>query len=110
AIVVVSDAQKDMTALQVKMLGTSIEILEYTNTTTTTIIKVMNNGREPIHDYKNMDIFILHQNGWERFTGDNNNITPRAWNPGKVIEIYIPYGDIPESVKIVTSNSITAIL
>ncbi len=115
-IEVVSSAQKDMTQLQVEMLGTSIEILEYSNTTTDAIIYTRNTGKEPIRDYQHMDVYILNQTGWTQFhynTGPNSwihNLTG-TWNPGKDLRIIAtPFGEPPVAVKIVTPNGVSALL
>ncbi len=102
-------AQKDMTAIQVKMLGTSLEITEATNAS----ITVDNNGNEPIRDFEDMDIYIRLTEGgaWTlyRFSTDWSIIPSTQLDPGEEAIISLNTGlTSPSNVKIVTPNGVPA--
>ena len=123
---VVTTAQKDMTAVQVKMLGTSIRI-ENTSVyqdgdTRVVIIFLDNTGNEPILDYSKIDVYVSFDdevvlyrynignsiNSWNK---ENYGIIyPSQWDPGEKIKINVFYSleKAPIHVKIVTNNGITA--
>ncbi len=114
---VVSSAQKDMTQLQVEMLGTSIDILEKPNATQNPIrVLIENNGREPIRDYSHMDIYLEFETDcskipyYEGVGGDYwYSDTLSQWDPGEVRNLTVYYsGGTPKAVQIVTANGITA--
>lgn len=113
---VVSSAQKDMTQLQVKMLGTSINIREIPNATSPMRIIVENNGREPIRDYSHMDIYLEYENDCSRipyYWGGGGDYwysdSLSQWDPGEVRNLTITFsGGTPKAVQIVTANGITA--
>jgi len=128
AIAVVSDAQKDMTALQVKMLGTSMEINSSTIPNDSNVtIQILNNGRESIRDFKYMEIYLYDSSqGWSFFSYSTpppppstghwtresitpDNVYPNQWDPGELLTIIVSYSGIaPNYAKIVTSNGIIA--
>jgi len=98
-------AQKDMTAIQVEMLGTSLEITEATNNN----ITVTNTGSEPIRDFEHLDIYIYQNGGWTLFrtTSAGWSVDNTYMNPGK--SVVITHGiESPYEVKIVTPNGISA--
>lgn len=122
---VVSTAQKDMTEIQVKMLGTSMEIQYVTIDNTTATIQVLNNGREPIRDLKYMDIYLYDDStrAWSLFNSWSLSWTytitpdityPGQWDPGELLTVRVSYSAAipgPEGIKytkIVTSNGIPA--
>jgi len=105
----VVEAQKDMTAIQVKMLGTSLEITEATNAS----ITVNNNGNEPIRDFEDMDIYIRLTGGgaWTlyRYSTDWSIIPGNQLDPGEEAVISLSTGATsPWNVKIVTPNGVPA--
>ncbi|MDD1715783.1 MAG: hypothetical protein LUQ01_02190 [Methanolinea sp.] len=111
---VVASAQKDMTQLQVKMLGTSIDF-EVINATSPMHILAENTGREPIRDYSHMDVYIEYETDCARIPywgsgGDywySDSIS--QWDPGEVRNLSVTYsGGTPKAVQIVTANGITA--
>lgn len=128
AIAVVSDAQKDMTALHVKMLGTSMEINSSTTPNDSNVtIQILNNGRESIRDFKYMEIYLYDSSqGWSFFSLSTppssrstghwtiESITPdnvyrNQWDPGELLTITVSYSGIaPNYAKIVTGNGIIA--
>jgi flagellar protein FlaF len=99
----VVEAQKDMTAIQVKMLGTSLEI-EATNNT----IILTNTGSEPIRDFKNLDIYIYKNGEWilYRTTSTGWSANNTYISPGKSIAISHNI-ESPYEVKVVTPNGIS---
>jgi len=124
---VVTTAQKDMTDLQVKMLGTSMEVLSNTSGTSPVYFEIQNIGREPIRDFEYIDVY-LHDTttGWSLFTyrntttdghwtniiiTDGNHLTekvyPNQWDPGEILNISVSYSGItPDYFKIVTGNGV----
>jgi flagellar protein FlaF len=111
-------AQKDMTAIQVEMLGTSLEITEATNNN----ITVTNTGSEPIRDLDKMDVYMRFSEneawnlyrttstGWSVDIYKNEDWTPyssKIFNPGNTIKLSHSIGS-PYEVKIVTPNGISA--
>jgi len=121
---VVTTAQKDMTELQVKMLGTSIQ---YVNSSIASdgivYIEIENTGREPINGYNYMDVYLLSSErgpilyryksnsdeGWWDYSPPLGRINPSQWDPGEIINITVKYfGITPVSFKVVTPNGISA--
>jgi flagellar protein FlaF len=97
-------AQKDMTAIQVKMLGTSLEITEATDNMTI----VTNTGSEPIRHFENMDLFIKDGSGWDLYRYNMDWTADKTYvNPGKNVVITHSIKS-PYEVKIVTPNGISA--
>ena len=130
AIGVVSDAQKDMTSVQVKMLGTSASVLNSKSGDSLLFFEIMNDGREPIRDMEAIDVYLNDQTiGWTRFTyshtpgtghwtkvkitaGDYTaeKIYTGQWDPGEILNISVTYSDIaPNYLKIVTPNGLGAL-
>lgn len=121
---VVINAQKDMTDLQVKVLGTSMNVLSNTTDGSYFYIQVLNDGREPIRDYEHTDIFLFSSSsGWFRFTYQNTTppmadhwakesispdiVYPNQWDPGETLNISVSYSAIPDYYKIVTANGVS---
>jgi len=98
-------AQKDMTAIQVEMLGTSLEITEATDDNLT----VTNTGSEPIRDFENLDIYIFQDGEWTLYRTSSAGWTADKTylNPGKSVVISHNIESSFE-VKIVTPNGISA--
>lgn len=121
---VVINAQKDMTDLQVKMLGTSIKVLSTTTDSSYFYIQVLNDGREPIRDYEHVDVFLYFSStGWSRFTYQNttppladhwakegvilpDTVYPNQWDPGETLNMSVSYSGTPDYYKIVTANGV----
>ncbi|MDI9633113.1 MAG: hypothetical protein QFX32_03545 [Methanolinea sp.] len=120
---VVSTAQKDMTEIQLKMLGTSVQYVDSSLSPGTVYIELGNNGREPIRDYRYMDVFVSDEisREWFRFPYSDypqvgswsieeirdNLIYPNQWDPGETINISVRYAGIsPSYFKIVTPNGV----
>jgi len=125
---VVINAQKDMTDLQVKMLGTSMTALSSTSGSSPMYIELQNTGREPIRDFQYVDVY-LHDpnNGWSLFPYKNTlsdgywtevtitdgdhlkeKIYPNQWDPGEIMNISVSYSTItPDYYKIVTANGVS---
>jgi flagellar protein FlaF len=123
---VVTTAQKDMTELQVKMLGTSIQYVDSSVAPDGTVyIEIENNGREPINKYKYADVYLrdsltrewhffsyldsdIPQNGFWTKKIENDNLYKNQWDPGEIINISVIYSGItPDSLKVVTPNGIS---
>lgn len=120
---VVTTAQKDMTELQVKMLGTSLEIGDPPlNITSPLSISLYNNGNEPIRDFEKMDVYLFFpergpviyrypsstDEGWE-YTLPSQSIYPSQWDPGETMNITITYyGSPPVEVQVTTPNGFSA--
>lgn len=92
----VMSAEKDMTALQVSTLGTSIRIEgSLQNGTELTRLSLNNTGAEKINDIESMDVYLRNNVSMEfypssRWTGTSispNSINPASWDPGETLEI-----------------------
>lgn len=120
---VVTTAQKDMTDLQVKMLGTSMEVLSNHTDGSYFYILVLNDGREPIRDLDYVDIFTYDTpGGWSRYTYQATSppgsqhwaresitpdiVYPNQWDPGETLNISVAYAGTPGYFKIVTGNGV----
>jgi flagellar protein FlaF len=121
---VVINAQKDMTDLQVKMLGTSITVQSNSTDGSYFYIQVLNDGREPIRDFEHIDVFIYASGGWSRYTYQNttppfanhwaqqglispHSVYPNQWDPGESLNMSVSYGSTPDYFKIVTANGVS---
>lgn len=121
---VVSTAQKDMTEIQLRMLGTSVQYVGSSLSPGIVYIELENNGREPIRDYRYMDVFIDDEisREWFRFSYNdypqvgswrveeirNDLIYPNQWDPGEIINISVMYTGIsPSSFRVATPNGVT---
>ena len=130
AIAVVSDAQRETTALQSKMLGTSASVLNSKSGDSSLFFEIINDGREPIHDFEYIDFYLndhamggtlytySHTPGTGHWTkvkitaGDYTaeKIYTGQWDPGEILNISVTYSDItPNYFKIVTSNGVGAL-
>ncbi|MCQ8893854.1 MAG: hypothetical protein NQU46_04405 [Methanolinea sp.] len=124
---VVSTAQKDMTDLQLKMLGTSMEVVANSSGGSPLTIEILNTGREPIRNFGYIDVYLYDSSsGWFLFTyrsepaeghwtdvsitdGDytEEKIYRNQWDPGEILNMSVSYSGItPERFKIVTGNGI----
>ncbi|MCU0632818.1 MAG: hypothetical protein MUC66_07575 [Methanolinea sp.] len=120
---VVTTAQKDLTDIHVKMLGTSMTVLSNTTDGTYFYIQILNDGREPIRDYEHIDVFLYYSSsGWSRFTYQNTTppfadhwakegispdiVYPHQWDPGETLNMSVAYSGIPGYIKIVTGNGV----
>lgn len=137
---VVINAQKDMTDLQVKMLGTSMRVVVnttdgsyYTTDGEYLYLEIFNNGREPIRDFKHMDVYLpdsttgcslysyVEANPPSIGNWTKNGVIMRVvngeykteaiyrnqWDPGEILRIKVNYQGSPEYFKIVTSNGVS---
>lgn len=119
---VVINAQKDMTDLQVKMLGTSMKVLSNTTDGSFFYIQVLNDGRETIRDFEHLDVFFFASGNWSRFSYQNTTppggshwakesispdvVYPNQWDPGETLNMSVSYGGTPDYYKIVTANGV----
>lgn len=123
---VITTAQKDLTDLQVKMLGTSMKVISSSSYGSTVYIEILNDGREPIRDFPHLDVFLYDRDSdWSRYSYQTSsppaigywakesitpdNVYPHQWDPGETLNMSVTYSSItPSYFKIVTSNGITA--
>jgi len=121
----VTTAQKDMTELQAKILGTSFRIEDPpSNLTSPLTISLYNTGNEPIADFENMDVYLLFagkgpvlykyrltsDEGWWDYVPPIGSVYPSQWDPGEKMTISITYfeSSLPEEIKVTTPNGISA--
>ncbi|MBP1927898.1 flagellar protein FlaF [Methanolinea mesophila] len=121
---VVMDAQKDMTAAQVEIMGTGMEINGVTLSGNPFYIQVRNTGNVPILDFEHTDIFLFPPNDvpvrihysaagggntWQKFSINPDVIYQNQWDPGEEMNISVSYsGTAPKAVKITTANGVSA--
>ena len=119
---VMMEAQKDMTAAQVEMLGTGMEIQGVS--TSPLYIQVLNSGNIPILDFDHIDIFLFQSganptrieyssggevNTWKKVDINPDAIYRNQWDPGEVLNISVTYsGPTPGAVQITTANGVSA--
>lgn len=120
---VVTTAQKDMTDLQIKMIGTSMQVISNSTDGSYFYIQILNNGREPIRNLNYVDVFIYDTlGGWSRYTYQSTSppisqhwakeditpdiIYPKQWDPGETLNISVAYPGTPGYFKIVTGNGV----
>jgi archaeal flagellar protein FlaF len=113
---IVVNAQTDMTALHVKMLGTAVQI-EYTNISGPgqLDISVMNAGTEPITDLAHMDVLLksggsapilkTKDSGWALVSISPDTVHPNQWDPGELLNMTVSFSDpSPDWVQVTTAN------
>jgi len=121
---VVMEAQKDMTAAQVEMLGTGMEIMGVSPSANPLYIQVRNTGNVPIPDLEHMDVFLFQSNAvparisygttgavntWQKLSINPDVIYKNQWDPGEVLNMSVSYsGSAPGAVKITTANGVSA--
>ena len=121
---VVMDAQKDMTAAQVEMMATGMEITGVSSSVNPLYVQVRNIGNVPILDFEHTDLFLfppdadparIHYsstgggNTWQRLSIEPDLIYPNQWDPGEELNISVSYtGTAPKAVKITTANGVSA--
>lgn len=119
---VAMNAQKDMTDLQVKMLGTSMKVLSNTTDGSFFYIQILNDGREPIRDFEHVDVFLFASGSWSRFSYQNTTppmgshwanvsispdvVYPNQWDPGETLNMSVSSSATPDYFKIVTANGV----
>ncbi len=121
---VVMAAQKDMTASQVEMLGTGMEITDVSPSSNPVYIRVTNTGNVPILDFEHVDVFLFQsgavparihyntaggENTWQKLSINPDVIYQNQWDPGEEMNISVSYtGSLPRAVKITTANGVSA--
>jgi flagellar protein FlaF len=121
---VVMEAQKDMTAAQVEMLGTGMEITAVSPSSNPIYIQVTNSGNVPIIDFDHTDVFLLSSgnvpvrirynsaggdNTWQKVLIYPDLIHPNQWDPGEDLNMSVTYsGSTPRAVQITTANGVSA--
>jgi flagellar protein FlaF len=121
---VVMAAQKDMTASQVEMLGTGMEITDVSPSSNPAYIRVTNTGNVPILDFEYVDVFLFQsgavpariryntaggENTWQKLSITPDVIYQNQWDPGEEMNISVSYtGSSPVAVKITTANGVSA--
>lgn len=124
-IEVISNAQKETTQLQVRMLGTSIT-LDISNSTLTSdpkYLSVVNTGNEPIRDYTNLEVFLQDVTSgpvlikyspsgsdrtWKMVSIEPSVFSPAQWDPGERLNMSIYYTGGISSIQVTTANGISA--
>jgi archaeal flagellar protein FlaF len=112
----VVNAQTDMTALHIKMLGTAVQI-EYTNISAPgqLDISVTNVGTEPIQDLTHMDVLLksggsvpvlkTKDSGWVMGPITPDTVHPNQWDPGELLNMTVSFSDpAPDWVQVTTAN------
>jgi len=122
---VVTTAQKDMTEIQLKMLGTSLEIGEPpANLTSPLSITLSNTGNEPIRDFENMEVYLFFPgtgpalykyspgggDGWWTDSRSLGYFYPTQWDPGETMTMIITYSEPPPplEIQVTTPNGVSA--
>lgn len=121
---VVMEAQKDMTAAQVEMLGTGMEITAVSSSSNPIYIQVTNTGNLPVVDFEHTDVFLFSsgdvparirynpgggENTWQKVLIHPDLIHPNQWDPGEELNISVSYsGSAPGAVQITTANGVSA--
>jgi flagellar protein FlaF len=122
---IVTTAQKDMTEIQLKMLGTSLEIGEApANLTSPLSITLSNTGNEPIRDFKNMEVYLFFPgtgpvlykyspgggDGWWNDSRSLGYFYPTQWDPGETMTMIITYSEssTPIGIQVTTPNGVSA--
>ena len=112
----VVNAQTDMTALHVKMIGTAIQI-EYANISTPgrLDLSILNSGTEPVMDLVHMDVLLksagnapvlkTKDSGWTFVSISPDTVHPNQWDPGELMNITVVFSDpSPDWVQVTTPN------
>lgn len=122
---VMTTAQKDMTDLQLRMLGTSLEIGEPpANVTSPLSLSLHNTGNEPIQDFEKMDVYLFFPgtgpvlykytsdsgDGWWTDGSSIGDFYPTQWDPGETMTIIITYSELstPLEIQVTTPNGVSA--
>ncbi|HON82419.1 MAG TPA: hypothetical protein PLN56_10205 [Methanoregulaceae archaeon] len=115
-------AEKDMTALNSRIAGTSI-LITGTSGNTTLSITLSNIGNERISDYEFMDVYVQAGDsvpefyrynpsggrGWRIIEIVPDTVYPGAWDPGEEMHIWVTADTGPYSwVQVTTPNGISA--
>ncbi len=119
-------AQKEMTVVQERILGTSLSIMYFTPSGTLPVTLVLNNtGREVISPFNRMDVYVFDStSGLNRYQYDlaggegtwrnetpivPDIINPRMWDPGEQLNITIEpvTGTTPLWVRVTTPNGVS---
>ncbi len=120
----VSSAQKDMTDLQSKALGTAIEI-DLANSTLSSpmYLSVKNSGNEPIKDLSKVDVYIFDAGAaptliryslsgkpdtWKMEGLFPDLVYPGQWDPGERLNMTIFYSGSFSGIQVTTGNGISA--
>jgi flagellar protein FlaF len=121
----VVNAQKDMTALQVKMIGTSMDITDV-STSNPRYITIENTGSEAIRDFEQIDVFLTFSGSaptiyrynagggigfWKKNDITPDFIHPQQWDPGEVLNMSVEYpveAGTLVSVQVITGNGASA--
>lgn len=107
------NAQSDMTAVHMKMLGTSITIdSAIVENSTPIIIHMRNTGSEPI-DPPNINVF-LQESGTAPILVPKGSISispdSKQWRPTEELTMNVTYaGTFPVIVQLTTENGVSAI-
>lgn len=107
--------QIDVTAANEQLLKSSIQITSgvYEDSELTIVIQNTGNFVYSPSDFKKMDLFILTNNGMEKYDGDsfsylllNDTVNKEMWDPDENVSVKIGCGFIPLWAKFVASNGV----
>lgn len=121
----VVNAQKDMTALQVKMIGTSMDITDV-SPGNPRYITIENTGSEPIRNFEQVDVFLTFSGSspaiyrynadggtgyWKKIEIVPDSIHPQQWDPGEVLNMSVEYEESGTliGVQVTTGNGASAL-
>ena len=112
----VANAQADMTAIHVRMLGTAIQI-ENTNISGPgrLDVSILNTGTEQVTDLAHMDVLVqtagsapvlkTKDTGWTMVSLSPDTVHPNQWDPGELLNITVVFSDpAPDWVQVTTAN------
>ena len=105
------NAQADMTAVHMKMLGTAITV-DSTENSTPIIIHMRNTGSEPI-DISTINVFLKEQNSVPVLIPKGSiAIVPtiKQWRPTEVLNMSVTYAVAsPVIIQITTANGVSVV-
>ena len=119
----VINAQKDMTAIHMNMIGTSLEITNISNTNTSLYVNIINSGNEPILDFDSLDVYLQSVNSapvlyaysktggaghWKKEYIIPDDMHPSQWDPGELLNLSIPTGILPARICVIAGNGVSA--
>jgi flagellar protein FlaF len=122
----VVNAQKDMTALQVKMIGTSMDIMDV-SPSNPRFITIENTGSEAIRNFEQIDVFLTFSGSspaiyrynteggigyWKIINIAPDSVHPQQWDPGEVLNMSVEYpaeAGTLIGVQVTTGNGASAV-
>jgi archaeal flagellar protein FlaF len=106
------NAQSDMTAVHMEMLGTSVNVdsISVINSSPSTIyLNVRNTGSEPI-DLSHTSVFIWKNGAVHTLVNATWTPAVNQWRPTETLNMSVSYSDTyPVIIQITTGNGVSAI-